>query len=408
MTMRRRQRAMRDIDIEKIREEIPLTNEVVYLDNASTSLSPRPVLDAMFDYEVHYRSNVGRGVHRLSQIAGQFYWDAHETVNSFINGNGGTTVFVRNCTEAINMVAKGLRFEKGEEVITTISDHHSNLLPWYSLREQGVIVKVISPVKDPMLNSVTVEDVSEAISRKTRLVAISHASNVLGTISPVREIVSVAHDAGALCLVDGAQSVPHLKTDVRELGCDFLCFSGHKMLGPTGTGVLWMREESINPLLVGGGMIDEVTIDGFSVTSGYQKYEAGTPNIGGAIGLRAAVKYLNNVGMTNIESHEEKLTKELITGLSDIEGIRIIGPPDGNNRIGVVSFTVDGTNPHEVAHILDDQHSIIVRSGHHCCMPLMKYLGLKEGTVRASLYLYNTHEEIQSLIAGVREIVEGI
>jgi cysteine desulfurase/selenocysteine lyase len=180
------------------------------------------------------------------------------------------------------------------------------------------------------------------------------------------------------------------------------------MLGPTGTGVLWMRIESINPLLVGGGMIDKVTIDGFSVTSGYQKYEAGTPNIGGAIGLRAAVKYLNNVGMTNIESHEEKLTKELITGLSDIEGIRIIGPPDENNRIGVVSFTLDGTHPHEVAHILDDQHSIIVRSGHHCCMPLMKYLGLKEGTVRASLYLYNTHEEIQSLIAGVREIVEGI
>ncbi len=394
--------------IDQIRQDIPLTNECIYLDNASTSLSPGPVLDAIFDYETHFRANVGRGVHRLSQITGQLYWDAHENVNAFINGKGGTPVFVRNCTEAINMVARGIRFEAGDEVITTIADHHSNLLPWYGLREQGVRVNVITPSGDPMLASVTAEDISNAVNLNTRLVAISHASNVLGTITPVRDIASVAHDAGALCLVDGAQSVPHMKTDVREMGCDFLCFSGHKMLGPTGTGVLWMSDESIEPLLLGGGMIEDVTIDGFSITSGYQKYEAGTPNIVGALGLWAAVKYLNQIGMEEIENYEARLAGELITGLSDIEEVRIIGPPAGKNRIGVVSFTVEGMHPHDIAHILDDQYSVIVRSGHHCCIPLMRHLGLKDGTVRASLYLYNTLEEVQTLITGVREIIDGV
>ncbi|MDD1729643.1 MAG: cysteine desulfurase [Methanospirillum sp.] len=396
------------MDIEQIRQDIPLTDEFIYLDNASTSLSPRQVLDAMYEYETHYRANVGRGVHRLSQITGQLYWDAHETVNSFINGKDGTPVFVRNCTEAINMVARGLTFETGDEIITTVSDHHSNLLPWFTLRKQGVRVNVIAPSEDPAHASVTAEDVSDAIHHNTRLVAISQASNVLGTISPVREISAVAHESGALCLVDGAQSVPHMKTDVKEMGCDFLCFSGHKMLGPTGTGVLWMQDESIEPLLVGGGMIEEVTIDGYSPASGYQKYEAGTPHIAGALGLRAAITYLNQIGVEEIERHEALLAGELIKGLSDIEEVSIIGPPAGKNRIGVVSFMVEGMHPHDIAHLLDDQYSVMVRSGNHCCMPLMQHLGLKDGTVRASLYLYNTQEEIQTLISGVREIIEGI
>ncbi|HWQ67152.1 MAG TPA: cysteine desulfurase [Methanospirillum sp.] len=396
------------MDIKKIRQDIPLTSEVIYLDNASTSLSPRPVIDAMIEYETHYRANVGRGVHRLSQIAGQLYWDAHETVNTFIGGKGGTPVFVRNCTEAINMVSRGLRFEEGDEIITTVSDHHSNLLPWYALRTQGVRVKVIAPSGDGMLTGITEDDVSVAVSGKTRLIAVSHASNVLGTRQPVKDIASVAHDAGALCLVDGAQSVPHMKTDVRDIGCDFLCFSGHKMLGPTGTGVLWMREETIEPLLLGGGMIEEVTDNGYCITSGYQKYEAGTPNIAGALGLRAAVKYLDHIGMDEVEVHEASLTRELITGLSKIDGVRVIGPSYHEQRIGVVSFMVEGLHPHDVAHLLDDQYTIIARSGHHCCMPLMQHLGLPDGTIRASLYLYNTHDEIRALISGVQEIVEGV
>ena len=395
------------MDTKKIRQDIPLTGGVIYLDNASTSLSPRPVIDAMLEYETHYRANVGRGVHRLSQIAGQLYWDAHETVNSFIGGKRGTPVFVRNCTEAINMVARGLSFQEGDEVITTVSDHHSNLLPWYALREQGVIVKVIAPSGDAMVSGVTGDDIADAVTPGTRLIAISQASNVLGNINPVKEITSIAHDADALCLVDGAQSVPHMKTDVQDLGCDFLCFSGHKMLGPTGTGVLWMREESLEPLLLGGGMIDEVSTDGYRVTSGYQKYEAGTPNISGVLGLRAAVQYLSHIGMEDVAAHESALTCELMAGLSDI-GVRVIGPPFGENRIGVVSFTVDGMHPHDVAHLLDDQCTIITRSGHHCCMPLMQHLGLPDGTVRASMYLYNTGEEIQTLVSGLREIIEGV
>lgn len=395
------------MNVDQIRQDIPLSREVIYLDNASTSLSPQPVINAMVEYETHYRANVGRGVHRLSQIAGQLYWDAHETVNRFIGGETGTPVFVRNCTEAINMVSRGLDFRPGDEVITTVTDHHSNLLPWYALREKGVTVKVLSPAGDPM-NGILAGDVSSAITRNTRLVAISHASNVLGTIQPVKEITKIAHDHDAICLVDGAQSVPHIKTDVKKIGCDYLCFSGHKMLGPTGTGVLWMAEDNLEPLLLGGGMIDEVTPDGYLVTSGYSKYEAGTPNIAGAFGLRTAVKYLNGIGMSAIEAHEAVLTRKLLSGLSGIDGVTIIGPPEGEKRIGVVSFIVEGLHPHEVAHILDDQYSIIVRSGHHCCMPLMQYLGLPDGTVRASLYLYNTDGEIQALVEGVREIVEGV
>jgi cysteine desulfurase/selenocysteine lyase len=396
------------MDTDLIRADFPLTNEVIYLDSASTSLSPLAVLDAMYDYEIHYRANVGRGVHRLSQIAGQLYWDAHETVSSFINGSDGIAVFVRNCTEAINTVARGLHFEPGSEVIATVTDHHSNLLPWFALRDQGVRVKVLTPSGDPLVTSLRADDVSEAINRNTRLVAISQASNVLGTVTAVREIAEVAHDAGALCLVDGAQSVPHMKTDVKDSGSDFLCFSGHKMLGPTGTGVLWMKDDSIAPLLYGGGMIEEVTKDGFRVSSGYQKYEAGTPHIAGALGLRAAIRYLDQLGMKAVETHERMLTANLIAGLRGIEGVRIIGPPEGEKRIGVVSFTVEGMHPHDVAHILDDQYSVIVRSGHHCCMPLMQHLNLPDGTIRASTYLYNTNEEIQALLTGLSEMTEGV
>ncbi len=396
------------MDMNDIRGDFPLTDEVIYLDNASTSLSPSPVIEAMVEYETHYRANVGRGVHLLSQIAGQLYWDAHETVNRFIGGRKGTPVFVRNCTEAINLVAKGLTFAPGDEIITTVTDHHSNLLPWFALRNQGVIVRVVTPLGDPLNSGISADDISEAITNRTRMVAVSQASNVLGTIHPVQEICKVAHDAGGLCLVDGAQSVPHMRTDVTKMRCDFLCFSGHKMLGPTGTGVLWMADECVEPLMLGGGMIDEVSAEGYSVTSGFQKYEAGTPNISGALGLRVAARYLDAIGMDAVENHEATLTKELFDGLSGIDGVRIIGPPADQNRIGVVSFTVEGLHPHEVAHLLDDQYAIMVRSGHHCCMPLMQYLNLPEGTVRASLYLYNKSEEIQALVSGISEIIEGV
>jgi cysteine desulfurase/selenocysteine lyase len=244
----------------------------------------------------------------------------------------------------------------------------------------------------------------DEIDDNTRLVAVSQASNVLGSVIPVQEISATCHHHGARLLVDGAQSVPHIPVDVQKLRCDYLCFSGHKMFGPTGTGVLWMKEPDISPLFVGGGMITDVTPEGYSETTGFQRYEAGTPAIGAGIGLGKAVDYINEIGMAKLKAHEEMLTEKMIRGLSSLKGVTLYGPGAGEPRIGVISFTVEGLHPHEVAHILDEAAGIMVRSGEHCCIPLMKFLGTKEGTVRASLHLYNNAEDVERLIMTVEEI----
>jgi cysteine desulfurase/selenocysteine lyase len=233
---------------------------------------------------------------------------------------------------------------------------------------------------------------------------VTHASNVLGVVTPVLEIARICHEHGALLLVDGAQSVPHMPVDISRLGCDFFACSGHKMLGPTGTGVLWMKEPCLEPFILGGGMVETVTESGYTAAEGYQKYEAGTPNIGGGIGLGAAVDYLTGLGMENIHNHEERLTARLISGLHKVRGLHVYAPDNPASRIGVVSFTVEGVHPHEVAQQLDESADILVRSGHHCCQPLMERLGLPDGTVRASLGLYNTEEEIDMLVATLEEM----
>jgi cysteine desulfurase/selenocysteine lyase len=303
------------------------------------------------------------------------------------------------------MVAQGLSWNHNDRVITTILEHHSNLLPWRNLNEHGVGVDVIGITADYFLDLFALE---QSISDATRLVAVTHASNVLGVISPIEKIAEICHDHGALLLVDGAQTVPHMPMDVNQLGCDFFAFSGHKMLGPTGTGVLWMKEELIKPMMLGGGMVETVTKDGYTTAEGYQKYEAGTPNIGGGIGLGVAVDYLAGIGMEEIRRHEDLLTTRLIEGLKKIDRVRVYAPRRRESRIGVVSFTIDGIHPHEVAQQLDESADIMVRSGHHCCQPLMEHLGLPDGTVRASLALYNTGQEIDLLIAAVEEIVRGL
>ena len=392
------------MNLEGIRSDFPLLAEVCYLDSAATSLSPEPVLQAMLEYERHYRANVGRGVHRLSQIASQKYWDAHRKVAAFIGAREGETVFTRNTTEAITLVAEGLTWRPGDRVVTTRLEHHSNLLPWMRLRDRkGVDLAIVPPAPD---GTVTAEAVAEAVDDRTRLVAITHASNVLGNLLPVREIGRVAQDHGALFLVDGAQSVPHLPVSVSDLGCDFLCFSGHKMLGPTGTGVLWMREAVLEPLVVGGGSIDRVSAESYTLTGGYARYEAGTPHISGGIGLGRAVDYLQAIGMSQVQLHEERLTRRMIGGLQGITGVTVYGPEPGPGRIGVVSFTVQGLHPHEVAHALSEQE-IMVRSGHHCCMPLMDHLGLPEGTVRASLHLYSSEGDVDRLLEAVQGLAGG-
>jgi cysteine desulfurase/selenocysteine lyase len=387
--------------VDEIRKDFPILGDVIYLDNAATSFSPEPVINAMIEFEHQYRANVGRGVHRFTRIASQRYWHAHEKVAQFIGGSNGTTVFTKNTTEAINMVAQGLSWKSGDRIITTILEHHSNLLPWRNLARQGVTLDVIGIHADYSLDLAALE---KAMTPSTRLVAVTHASNVVGVVTPLLEIAEICHDHGVLLLVDGAQTVPHMPVDVTRLGCDFFAFSGHKMLGPTGTGVLWMKEPVLEPAQFGGGMVEVVSKTGITLAEGYQKYEAGTPNIGGGIALGAAAEYLEKTDMEAIGHYEEALTNRLIERLVPIKGIHVFAPGPNVPRIGVVSFTLDGFHPHEVAQQLDETADIMVRSGHHCCQPLMEHLGLPEGTVRASLALYTTEREIDMLIATLKEL----
>lgn len=422
------------MDVEEIRKDFPLLKEVIYLDSAATSLTPEPVIKAATDYYYGYRANVGRGVYRLAQMADQRYRDAHRKVAEFIGGQDGITVFTRNTTESINHVACGMDWKKGDRIVTTLLEHHSNLLPWMRLQKRGVELKIITPDREGRLDP---SDFEEAVNDKTKLVAVSHLSNVLGTIAPVKEISQICKDCDAALLVDGAQSVPHLPVDVNDLGCDFLCFSGHKMLGPTGVGVLWMRREGdLEPLLVGGGMVEDVYLGvslenflgdfgedtersagygkkvgydgktGYQRKMGYEGFEAGTPDISAGIALGAAVDYLKRMGAEDIARREKKLATKLLSGLQDIGGLEIYGPPGIDDRGGVVSFNLKGLLPHEVALMLDQASNIAVRSGHHCCIPLMKHLGLRYGSVRASLYLYNTEREIDSLLVTLEEIAK--
>ncbi|RZN41114.1 MAG: cysteine desulfurase [Methanophagales archaeon ANME-1-THS] len=394
---------------DKLRADFPILKEIIYLDNAATSLTPEPVLEAVLSYYREYKANVGRAVHRLAQVATQRYKDAHRKVAEFIGASEGEVIFTKNTTEAINMVAYGLSFEKGDEIVTTLLEHHSNFLPWLRLKEKGVVMKIVKPDKRGRFE---LSEFEQAISPRTRLVAVSEVSNVLGTITPIEEIGALCKEKGGaevLFLVDGAQSVPHLRTDVEELGCDFLAFSGHKMLGPTGTGALWVKDsDELEPTFLGGGTIEAVSPEDYQLTGGYERFEAGTPHIAGGIGFGRAVEYLSEVGMERIEEHEKRLTRRLLEGLLEIEKVQVFGSLNLNERVGVISFTINGSHPHDVALMLDETADIMVRSGHHCCMPLMSYLGLEAGTVRASLYLYNTLEEIDLFLETIEEIAKVV
>jgi cysteine desulfurase/selenocysteine lyase len=395
------------MDVQEIRKDFPIQKDVIYLDSASTSLTPEPVLEAVSDYYRSYKANVGRGVYRMAQLTDQRYRDAHRKAAKFIGSSEqeDMTIFTRNTTESINIVASGLKWKKGERIVTTLLEHHSNLLPWMRLREKGLDLKIIKPDQSGTIDPAEYE---KAITKGTRLVAASQLSNALGTILPVKEIGKICREQGAALLVDGAQSVPHMPIDVKDIDCDFLCFSGHKMLAPLGSGVLWVKKEGeIEPLLVGGGMVQDVGEDSYDIKKGYEGFEAGTPDISAGIGLGAAVDYLKGLGVEEIHRHEQSLAEKLLNGLAEIEGVVIHGPGPGSGRLargGVVSFAVEGLLPHEVALMLDQASNICVRSGHHCCIPLMKHLGLKYGTVRASLYLYNTEDEIETLLATLEQI----
>lgn len=390
----------------EIKTDFPILNDIIYVDSASTSLTPEPVLNVVSKYYREYNANVGRGVHRLSQVASQKYKDVHRKIADFIGANEEEVIFTKNTTEAINTVASGLRWKRGDKVVTTLLEHHSNFLPWLRLKSLGVELDIVKPDKNGKFN---VSDFKEVIDDKTRLVAVTHVSNVLGTMTPIEEISAICEKKNVLLLVDGAQSVPHIHVDVRKLGCNFLCFSGHKMLGPTGTGILWMKEDffdRLEPLNFGGGMIDDVSLNGYELTKGYERFEGGTPNIAGVIGFGRAIDYLKKIGMDKIKDHEAKLTERLLEGLLEIRRVEIYGSLNSKERIGLVSFNIKDLNSHDVALMLDEASNIMVRSGHLCCMPLMKYFGLKEGAVRVSFYLYNTEEEVDTFLETVKEITK--
>lgn len=398
-----------------IKSYFPILNQqvnghpLVYLDSAATSQKPIQVIEAIKHYYEFDNSNVHRGVHTLGNRATDKYEGAREKVRNFINGK--TTeeiIFTRGTTTALNTVASSYgraNVEQGDEIVITHMEHHSNIIPWQQLaKEKNATLKYIDLEADGTLD---LEKVRATITPKTKIVSVSMASNVLGTINPIKEIAKIAHANGAVMVADGAQAAPHMKIDVQDLDIDFLGFSGHKMCGPTGIGVLYGKKEHLEkmePIEFGGEMIDFVGLHDSTWKELPWKFEGGTPIIAGAIGLGAAIDFLNEVGLDNIAQHEHKLVGYAMDQLETIDGLKIFGPRDPMKRCGLVTFNLDDVHPHDVATVLD-MNGIAVRAGHHCAQPLMKCLQ-QVATARASFYLYNTEEDIDRLVAGLRSAKE--
>lgn len=399
------------IDIQKIRADFPILaqekNEkpLAYLDNAATSQKPKQVIEALTHYYEFDNANVHRGVHTLAARATDAYESARGKVAKFIHAREvAEIIFTRGTTSAINLVVDSYaeaNIEAGDEIVISYLEHHSNLIPWQQLaKRKGAVLKYIELEED---GTISVEQAKKTIGEKTKIVALAHVSNVLGTITPMKEIAAIAHQFGAVILVDGAQAVPHMEVDVVDLDADFYAFSGHKMMAPTGIGALYGKRElldAMEPTEFGGEMIDFVELYDSTWKELPWKFEAGTPIIGGAIALGAAIDYLAEVGLANIHAHEQALASYAIEEMSKIEGITIYGPKDASKRCGLVTFNLEGAHPHDIATILDED-GIAIRAGHHCAQPLMKWLDVSS-TARASFYIYNTKEEIDALIDGLK------
>ena len=377
------------------RADIPfLKTGIIYLDNASTTPTPQPVLDAMLEYFSEYSANIGRGLHRATRRATEAFEAARGKIARVINAKPEEIVYTKNATEAINIVARGLKWRKGDKVVATVLEHHSNLIPWQRLeRTKGIKLDLIPATPDCLIEPAAAEKI---IDKKTRLVTVSHVSNAIGSIQPIVEVGKLARDNGALFLVDAAQSVGHMSVDVKRIGCDFLAAPGHKgLLSPQGTGFLYVREDrfdELEPLLLGGGIVESVEEHSYKLVAPPQVFDAGTPNIPGMIGLGRACEYVMEIGIEKIAERERKLTEQMIE-ISGIEHVRVYGPKDVGHRGGVVSFNVGGVEHHQVAAMLDEIANVAVRSGHHCAAPAMRHLGV-DGTVRASVHYYNLEEEV--------------
>lgn len=400
-------------DVAAIRREFPILNETVnghplaYLDNAATSQKPETVLRALDTFYRTYNANVHRGIYQISERATTAYEAARHTIARFIGARDTRElVFTRGTTESINLVAYSWGRQNigaGDVIIATELEHHSNLVPWQILAaERDATLDFIPVTPDGRLDLACYDQMLRQHGERVKLVVVAHVSNTLGTINPIAEIAARAHAAGALVLVDGAQSVPHLPVNVHELGCDFLAFSGHKMLGPLGSGGLWGRRavlEAMPPFLGGGSMIRQVDLRSSTYADLPAKFEGGTPSIADTIGLGAAVDYLSALGMDRVRAHERELTAYALERLGEVSGLTLYGPPDPDERAGVFSFSLLDIHPHDLASILDEE-GLCVRAGHHCCQPLMRRLGVN-ATARASFYLYNTVAEIDRLASAL-------
>ena len=405
------------VDLSKYKKDFPIFarkvrggNPLIYLDSGATSQKPESVISAEANFYRTINAAVHRGAHLLAEEASEAYESARVNVAKFIGANTDEVVFTKSATESLNMVAYSLgnpgstpHISAGDEIVVSEMEHHANLIPWQQLAKRtGAKLTWFSITKDGRLD---LSDISKIITKKTKIVAITHQSNVFGAIVPLTEITKAAHSVGALVVLDACQSAPHFAIDVKKLDVDFLAFSGHKTLGPTGVGVLWGKAEvleRLEPALFGGSMVDSVTMEGATWTSAPRKFEAGVPNMAQAVGLSAAIDYLNIVGMDKIFEHEQELTQQLLNGLSKISGVNVVGPLDMKDRGGVISFTVDGVHPHDVGQVLD-QYGIAVRTGHHCAWPLMKKLNLV-GTTRASFHLYNDSDDINALLEAIEKV----
>ncbi|WP_321395691.1 cysteine desulfurase [Emcibacter sp.] len=398
-------------NVEEIRRDFPIFEQQIYgkpltfLDSGASAQKPRQVIDRVSDYYSNEYANIHRGVYYLSQLGTQKYEEVRGQLKTFINAaDDKEIIFVRGATEAINLVAQTWGRQNlgaGDEVILSRMEHHSNIVPWQMVREEKDFIIQVSPIDDK--GNFLFEEFEKLLSEKTKLVAITHISNSLGTITPIKEIIRVAHKVGALVLVDGCQAVPHTRVDVQDLDADFYVFSGHKMYGPTGVGVLYGRKELLEampPYQGGGDMIRSVTFEKTVYNDLPHKFEAGTPHIAGGIGLGAAIDYMENLGFEAIEDHEEKLLAYAKERLAEVKGLQLVGQAD--HMAGILSFTMENAHPHDIGTILD-QDGIAIRAGHHCAQPVMDFFDVP-ATARASLGLYNTYEDIDRLVAGLDKV----
>jgi cysteine desulfurase/selenocysteine lyase len=401
------------LDVEKVRRDFPILSRtvrgkpLVYLDNAATTQKPRAVIDRIVRYYSEENSNVHRGVHYLSEVATAAYEGARTTARDFINARDEKEIiFTRGTTDGINLVASAwgrANVRAGDEIVISAIEHHSNIVPWQFLCDEKRATLRIIPVNDA--GEIEIEEYAKLLNERTRLVAVGHASNALGTINPIKQMIAMAHDAGAVVLIDGAQGVPHITVDVQDLGCDFYAFSGHKVYGPTGIGVLYGREallEAMPPYQGGGDMILSVSFEKTTYNALPYKFEAGTPNIEGVVGLAAALDYVSAAGIESIAAHEQELLAYANARLAEVDGLRFIGT--AREKASVISFTLEHVHPHDIGTILD-QEGIAIRTGHHCAQPLMMRFNVP-ATGRASFGMYNTKSEVDALVAGLGKVLE--